>query len=120
MSSISSRVQGDLVWFDPGIGYLLPGEVSDFSRPAQVVTIEAIVNGKVSDIRFQEQLGQPYSIMTIMMRILWRIALALRILISLYGPIQFNERGLLPLRNALRRLDEQFSFVLYSFRKVVP
>jgi hypothetical protein len=36
-----------MVWFDPGIGYLLPGEVSDFSRAAQVVTVEAVINGKV-------------------------------------------------------------------------
>ncbi|XP_064478725.1 unconventional myosin-XV-like isoform X2 [Ornithodoros turicata] len=37
---------GDLVWFDPGVGYSLPGEVVEFSRPAQVVTVQAMVSGK--------------------------------------------------------------------------
>ncbi|GFQ81822.1 uncharacterized protein TNCT_233751 [Trichonephila clavata] len=37
---------GDLVWFDPGIGYLLPGEVADFSKPAQVITVQALISGK--------------------------------------------------------------------------
>lgn len=36
------------MWFDPGIGYLLPGEVADFSRPAQVITVQALISGKVS------------------------------------------------------------------------
>ena len=27
---------GDLVWFDPGVGYVLPGEVAEFHRAAQV------------------------------------------------------------------------------------
>ena len=27
---------GDLVWFDPGVGYVLPGEVVEFHRAAQV------------------------------------------------------------------------------------
>lgn len=35
------------MWFDPGIGYLLPGEVSDYSRAAQVATVEAVINDKV-------------------------------------------------------------------------
>ncbi|KFM71861.1 hypothetical protein X975_15962, partial [Stegodyphus mimosarum] len=38
--------EGDLVWFDPGIGYLLPGEVADFSKPAQVITVQALISGK--------------------------------------------------------------------------
>ena len=29
-------VRGDLVWFDPGIGYVLPGEVLEFHQQAQV------------------------------------------------------------------------------------
>ena len=28
--------KGDLVWFDPGIGYVLPGEVVEFHSQAQV------------------------------------------------------------------------------------
>ena len=28
--------RGDLVWFDPGIGYVLPGEVVEFHPQAQV------------------------------------------------------------------------------------
>ena len=28
--------KGDLVWFDPGIGYVLPGEVVEFMKQAQV------------------------------------------------------------------------------------
>jgi hypothetical protein len=27
---------GDLVWFDPGVGYVLPGEVVEFHKAAQV------------------------------------------------------------------------------------
>ena len=27
---------GDLVWFDPGVGYVLPGEVLEFHQAAQV------------------------------------------------------------------------------------
>ena len=30
--------RGDLVWFDPGIGYVLPGEVLEFHQQAQVRT----------------------------------------------------------------------------------
>ncbi len=29
--------RGDLVWFDPGIGYVLPGEVLEYHRTAQVL-----------------------------------------------------------------------------------
>ena len=30
--------RGDLVWFDPGIGYVLPGEVLEYHKTAQVQT----------------------------------------------------------------------------------
>ncbi|GFW45888.1 uncharacterized protein TNCV_4496071 [Trichonephila clavipes] len=43
---LSGSRSGDLVWFDPGIGYLLPGEVADFSKPAQVITVQALISGK--------------------------------------------------------------------------
>ena len=32
---------GDLVWFDPGVGYVLPGEVVEFHRAAQVGTFKS-------------------------------------------------------------------------------
>ncbi len=35
---------GDLVWFDPGVGYVLPGEVVEFHRAAQVITVQAVIN----------------------------------------------------------------------------
>lgn len=42
--------KGDLVWFDPEIGYYLPGQVIDYSMAAQVVTIEANIDGEVSQL----------------------------------------------------------------------
>ena len=36
---------GDLVWFDPGVGYVLPGEVVEFHKAAQVITVQAVING---------------------------------------------------------------------------
>ena len=39
--------QGDLVWFDPDVGYFLPGILVDYSRGAQVATIEGDINGQV-------------------------------------------------------------------------
>jgi len=36
--------RGDLVWFDPGIGYVLPGEVIEFHKQAQVITVQAVIN----------------------------------------------------------------------------
>ncbi|CAB3362581.1 Hypothetical predicted protein [Cloeon dipterum] len=38
--------KGDLVWFDPGIGYVLPGEVLEYHRAGQVVTVQALIAGK--------------------------------------------------------------------------
>ncbi len=32
---------GDLVWFDPGVGYVLPGEVTEYHTAAQVRTFSA-------------------------------------------------------------------------------
>lgn len=37
---------GDLVWFDPGVGHWLPGEVLEAHRGANVLTIQAVINGK--------------------------------------------------------------------------
>jgi myosin-15 len=40
--------KGDLVWFDPGVGHVLPGEVLEYHRAAQVLTVQALIGGKVS------------------------------------------------------------------------
>ncbi|RZB41182.1 unconventional myosin-XV [Asbolus verrucosus] len=37
---------GDLVWFDPGVGHWLPGEVLECHRSANVLTVQAVINGK--------------------------------------------------------------------------
>ncbi|XP_037094410.1 unconventional myosin-XV-like isoform X2 [Pollicipes pollicipes] len=58
--------KGDLVWFDPGVGYVLPGEVTEFHRAGQVVTVQAVVNGKpqvftltnLANLRKRQDLGQ--------------------------------------------------------------
>ena len=47
-SNIFFLLQGDLVWFDPGVGHVLPGEVLEFHRAAQVLTVQAVIGGKVS------------------------------------------------------------------------
>nr|CAD7196597.1 unnamed protein product [Timema douglasi] len=39
---------GDLVWFDPGVGYVLPGEVLEFHKAAQVLTVQAVIAGKLN------------------------------------------------------------------------
>uniref|UniRef100_T1JBR9 Unconventional myosin-XV n=1 Tax=Strigamia maritima TaxID=126957 RepID=T1JBR9_STRMM len=38
--------KGDLIWFDPGFGYALPGEVVEYHRAGQVITVQAIIGGK--------------------------------------------------------------------------
>ncbi|XP_028967897.1 unconventional myosin-XV-like [Galendromus occidentalis] len=58
-------LQGDLIWFDPGVGYSLPGEVVEFSKPAGVIIVQAIVAGQpkpftlhnLSAVRRREDLG---------------------------------------------------------------
>ncbi|KAF5306868.1 hypothetical protein FQA39_LY00098 [Lamprigera yunnana] len=37
---------GDLIWFDPGVGHWLPGEVLECHRSANVLTVQALINGK--------------------------------------------------------------------------
>lgn len=39
--------EGDLVWFDPGLGHPLPGEIQEVHRAAQVIIVQALINGKV-------------------------------------------------------------------------
>lgn len=41
-------ITGDLIWFDPGVGNWLPGEVLECHRSANVLTVQAVINGKVS------------------------------------------------------------------------
>lgn len=39
---------GDLVWFDPGnMGHPLPGEIQEVHRAAQIIIVQALINGKV-------------------------------------------------------------------------
>lgn len=40
---------GDLVWFDPGLGHPLPGEILEVHRAAQIIIVQALINGKVSN-----------------------------------------------------------------------
>lgn len=40
--------EGDLVWFETNIGHPLPGEVQEVHRAAQVIIVQAVINGKVS------------------------------------------------------------------------
>lgn len=42
--------EGDLVWFDPNIGHPLPGEIQEVHRAAQVIIVQAVINGKVSKL----------------------------------------------------------------------
>ncbi|XP_061508752.1 unconventional myosin-XV isoform X2 [Anopheles gambiae] len=37
---------GDLVWFDPGLGHPLPGEIQEVHRAAQMIIVQALINGK--------------------------------------------------------------------------
>lgn len=45
--------EGDLVWFDPNpnIGHPLPGEIQEVHISAQVIIVQALINGKVSKIK---------------------------------------------------------------------
>lgn len=44
--------EGDLVWFDPNLGHPLPGEIQEVHHAAQVIIVQALINGKVSKIFF--------------------------------------------------------------------
>ncbi|KAG8264179.1 Belongs to the TRAFAC class myosin-kinesin ATPase super [Homalodisca vitripennis] len=43
-------VAGELIWFDPGVGHALPGEVLEYHKPAQVLTVQAVIAGKNLEI----------------------------------------------------------------------
>lgn len=44
--TLSELQKGELVWFDPGVGHVLPGEVLEYHKPAQVLTVQAVIAGK--------------------------------------------------------------------------
>lgn len=37
----------DLIWFDPGLGHSIPGEILECHRSANVITVQTVINGKV-------------------------------------------------------------------------
>lgn len=39
---------GDLVWFEAGIGYPLPGEILEVHEAAQIIIVGATIDGKVN------------------------------------------------------------------------
>ncbi|KAH8240493.1 hypothetical protein KR038_007643 [Drosophila bunnanda] len=44
--------EGDLVWFDPGMGHPIPGEIQEVHRAAQVIVVQALIKGKMRIVRF--------------------------------------------------------------------
>ncbi|XP_055590383.1 unconventional myosin-XV-like, partial [Uranotaenia lowii] len=48
---------GDLVWFDPGHGPPLPGEIVEVHRAAQVIIVQAVINGKQQTFTFGSNEG---------------------------------------------------------------
>lgn len=49
-NSLMDWTTGELVWFDPGLGHWLPGEILEAHKPSGTLTIQALINGKVSNI----------------------------------------------------------------------
>jgi hypothetical protein len=39
---------GDLVWFEAGLGFPLPGEIQEVHRAAQIIIVTAVIDGKVN------------------------------------------------------------------------
>ncbi|XP_055923288.1 unconventional myosin-XV [Eupeodes corollae] len=46
-------VEGDLVWFDPGLGHPIPGEIQEVHRAAQVIVVQALIKGKPQTFALQ-------------------------------------------------------------------
>lgn len=42
---------GDLVWFEPNIGFPLPGEIQEVHQAAQIVIVNATIDGKVRNVQ---------------------------------------------------------------------
>ncbi|RZF46223.1 hypothetical protein LSTR_LSTR010885 [Laodelphax striatellus] len=63
---LSDLEKGELIWFDPGLGHVLPGEVLEYHKPAQVLTVQAVIAGKpqvfsltsANGVRRRQDLGQ--------------------------------------------------------------
>lgn len=49
--------EGDLVWFDPGVGHPIPGEIQEVHRAAQVIVVQAMIKGKVSVLAVGDHCG---------------------------------------------------------------
>ncbi|OXU27998.1 hypothetical protein TSAR_007655 [Trichomalopsis sarcophagae] len=57
---------GELVWFDPGVGHVLPGEVLEYHRAANVLSVQAVIAGKpqvftltnLNGVKPRQDLGQ--------------------------------------------------------------
>ncbi|XP_017002294.2 unconventional myosin-XV isoform X1 [Drosophila takahashii] len=45
--------EGDLVWFDPGMGHPIPGEIQEVHRAAQVIVVQALIKGKPQTFALQ-------------------------------------------------------------------
>ncbi|KAI8125545.1 Unconventional myosin-XV [Lucilia cuprina] len=45
--------EGDLVWFDPGVGHPIPGEIQEVHRAAQVIVVQAVIKGKPQTFALQ-------------------------------------------------------------------
>ncbi|KAI9590717.1 hypothetical protein GQX74_008884 [Glossina fuscipes] len=45
--------EGDLVWFDPGMGHPIPGEVQEVHRAAQVIVVQALIKNKPQTFALQ-------------------------------------------------------------------
>ncbi|XP_043471659.1 unconventional myosin-XV [Leptopilina heterotoma] len=62
----SEWLKGDLVWFDPGVGHVLPGEVLEHHKAANVLSVQAVIAGKpqiftltnLSGVKPRQDLGQ--------------------------------------------------------------
>ncbi|XP_014481805.1 PREDICTED: unconventional myosin-XV isoform X1 [Dinoponera quadriceps] len=58
--------KGELVWFDPGVGHVLPGEVLEYHRAANVLSVQAVIAGKpqvftltnLNGVKPRQDLGQ--------------------------------------------------------------
>jgi myosin XV len=43
---------GDLVWFEAGLGFPLPGEIQEVHKAAQIVIVTAFIDGKVRNVNY--------------------------------------------------------------------
>ncbi|XP_030752101.1 unconventional myosin-XV isoform X2 [Sitophilus oryzae] len=48
---------GDLIWFDPGLGHSIPGEVQECHKSANVITVQAVISGKAQTFALQDGEG---------------------------------------------------------------